>query len=211
MPVSDCCELGETSRVKRSLVSIAYCPRPTAPTLPPGGLESDSDGLSDVEEKMLATDVRNPDTDVDGFLDGNEVFHLYNPAARAPGRLIESGLVKAFSGSVGWSLYLPQTWDGALDTPDGAQATIRTGREERFVISLEANPSNLPIDTWLAQLTAPSSTPMTTTTLRAITTKGGLRGFLSADRMTAAFGWGNQVFLLKYELRESIRESANLL
>ena len=102
---------------------------------------------------------------------------------------------------MGWSLYLPQTWDGALDTTDGAQATIRTGREERFVISLEPNPSTLSIDTWLAQRTVPSSTSVATTTLRAIPTKGGLRGFLSADRMTAAFGWGDQVFVLKYELR----------
>ena len=45
-------------------------PLPTAspaPTLPPGGLDSDSDGLSDGEEALFATDLHQPDTDRDGF------------------------------------------------------------------------------------------------------------------------------------------------
>jgi hypothetical protein len=71
-------------------------PPPAAPVLPPGGLDSDSDGLTDVEEPLYGTDVRNPDADSDGFLDGNEVFHLYNPAARSSVRLLDSGLVKLF-------------------------------------------------------------------------------------------------------------------
>lgn len=192
---------GESAASNEASVAVASLPPPPppAPTLPPGGLDSDSDGLSDVEEAVLGTDAHNPDTDTDGFLDGNEVFHLYNPAARAPGRLLDSGLVKTFSGSAGWSLYIPQAWEGSLETSDGAHASIRTGREEVFTMSIEANPSNLPIDSWLLQAT--SSTDAATSTLRAITTKGGLRGFLSGDRMTAAFGWETQVFVLRYELR----------
>lgn len=191
---------GESASSNEASVAIAALPPPPPPipTLPPGGLDSDSDGLSDVEEAIMATDSHNPDSDGDGFLDGNEVFHLYNPAARAPGRLIESGLVKAFSASSGWSLYLPQTWEGSLDTPDGVSATIRTGREETFVLGIQPNPDHLTIDQWLLQAT--SSTGAATSTLRAITTKGGLQGFLSADRMTAAFSWGDHVFVLKYEL-----------
>lgn len=192
---------GESAASNEGSISVATLPPlpPPPPTLPPGGLDSDSDGLSDVEEVMLSTDTHNPDTDGDGFLDGNEVFHLYNPAARAPGRLIDSGLAKTFSAPAGWSLYIPQGWEGSLDTVDGARASIRTGREEAFTIILESNPSNLPIDTWLLQAT--SSTDASTSTLRAITTKGGLRGFLSGDRMTAAFGWDGHVFVLRYELR----------
>lgn len=192
---------GESAASNEVPVSVAALPPPVpqAPTLPPGGLDSDSDGLSDVEEAVFATDLHNPDTDSDGFLDGNEVFHLYNPAARAPGRLIDSGLVKNFAGSVGWSMYIPQGWQGNLDTVDGAQASIQSNRAERFTIRLEPNPSALSIDQWL--LAATSSTGVSTTTLRAITTKGGLQGFLSADRMTAAFGWGTQVFVLRYDLQ----------
>ena len=44
------------------------------------GTDTDSDGLTDLEESLIyQTNPRLPDTDRDGFLDGNEVFHLYNP------------------------------------------------------------------------------------------------------------------------------------
>lgn len=36
-------------------------------------LDSDNDGLTDVEEAKLGTDPHNPDTDGDGLYDGDEV------------------------------------------------------------------------------------------------------------------------------------------
>lgn len=48
-------------------------------------LDSDQDGLTDQEEKMLGTDPHNPDTDGDGYLDGKEVASGYNPLKPAPG------------------------------------------------------------------------------------------------------------------------------
>lgn len=45
----------------------------TVPTTP---LDSDGDGLSDVDEAAIGTDPFNPDTDADGLLDGTEVFDL---------------------------------------------------------------------------------------------------------------------------------------
>ena len=42
-------------------------------------LDSDGDGLTDREEKIFQTDLYNPDTDGDGFLDGIEVSGGFNP------------------------------------------------------------------------------------------------------------------------------------
>jgi len=42
-------------------------------------LDSDEDGLSDEEEIFYGTDKNNPDTDGDGYLDGDEVEGGYNP------------------------------------------------------------------------------------------------------------------------------------
>lgn len=43
-------------------------------------LDSDNDGLNDFEEEMVYfTDLNNPDTDSDGFSDGDEVRNGYNP------------------------------------------------------------------------------------------------------------------------------------
>jgi hypothetical protein len=47
--------------------------------------DSDNDGLRDWEEELFHTDPRNPDTDGDGYLDGEEVDSGYNPLIKSPG------------------------------------------------------------------------------------------------------------------------------
>jgi len=46
--------------------------------------DHDYDGLADWEEELYGTDPNNPDTDGDGYLDGEEVASGYNPAKKAP-------------------------------------------------------------------------------------------------------------------------------
>ncbi|MBU2509676.1 fibronectin type III domain-containing protein, partial [Patescibacteria group bacterium] len=89
-------EAGESdaSDEASALVKTQIAVVPTRPELPPAGLDTDSDGLSDLEEVLYGTNSKSPDTDADGFLDGNEVFHLYNPAGTAPVKLLDSALVK---------------------------------------------------------------------------------------------------------------------
>lgn len=48
-------------------------------------LDSDQDGLTDQEEKMIGTDPAKADTDGDGYSDGKEVESGYNPLKPAPG------------------------------------------------------------------------------------------------------------------------------
>ena len=43
------------------------------------GLDSDNDGLTDAQEKIYGTNANNPDTDGDGYTDGNEVKGGYDP------------------------------------------------------------------------------------------------------------------------------------
>ncbi|HVM90568.1 MAG TPA: fibronectin type III domain-containing protein [Verrucomicrobiae bacterium] len=174
---------------------VATTPVSVAPSLPPGGLDSDSDGLTDVEESVYGTDPHNPDSDADGFLDGNEVFHLYNPAAKAPVRLLDSGLVSLFTGPAGWSLYVPKGWTSTLETGDGASATIRSGQGEAFRISIEDNPSHMSIKDWYVSTHAGITADM----LHDIETKGGLVGILGPDRTDANFAWDGKVFVLRYD------------
>jgi hypothetical protein len=42
-------------------------------------IDSDQDGLSDLEEREYGTEIDNPDSDGDGFLDGDEVKSGFNP------------------------------------------------------------------------------------------------------------------------------------
>ena len=45
-------------------------------------IDLDNDGLSNVDEKKYGTDINNPDTDGDGFLDGDEVKNGFNPLGK---------------------------------------------------------------------------------------------------------------------------------
>lgn len=55
--------------------------------------DSDSDGLNDEMEIALHTDLTNPDTDFDGYLDGDEVVHGYNPFAGPNSRDVARSVV----------------------------------------------------------------------------------------------------------------------
>ncbi len=52
--------------------------------------DPDNDGLKNWEEEVYKTDPRDPDTDKDGYLDGEEVLSGYNPLIKAPNDALES-------------------------------------------------------------------------------------------------------------------------
>lgn len=52
---------------------------PAVANAPIAGKDSDNDGLSDEQERTFGTLVNNPDTDGDGYLDGEEVKNGYSP------------------------------------------------------------------------------------------------------------------------------------
>lgn len=87
-------------------------PEPEIVELQPGR-DTDSDGLTDVEERLYGTDPRNPDTDGDSFLDGNEVFNLYDPLEPAPAPLSLSRFINNYrhSGEVSFNFFYPNAWD----------------------------------------------------------------------------------------------------
>ncbi len=171
-------------------------PEVPKPTLPPGGLDTDSDGLTDVEESLYNTNAQRPDSDGDRFLDGNEVFHLYNPATAAPGKLLESGLVRSFTAASGWVMYVPASWTTGPDPSDATRVLLETGRGERFIVSVESNPSKQDVIPWVsARINQPVEA------LGEFTTKGGLRGVYAPDRMQAWLAWGDAVFHITFDLQ----------
>jgi hypothetical protein len=55
-------------------------------------IDSDKDGLTDIQEKEKGTDPKKADTDGDGFLDGQEIKNSFDPLRAAPGdKLIANG------------------------------------------------------------------------------------------------------------------------
>ncbi|MBI4435458.1 hypothetical protein HY630_02205 [Candidatus Uhrbacteria bacterium] len=156
------------------------------------GVDTDSDGLTDTEEELVYdTNPRLPDTDADGFLDGNEVFHRYNPGGTAPGTLLESGLVVEVSGvadGLPFAYSHPADWEReGIDTG----WMLDSGTGEGFRITTMAKNLGETLETWL-EFFEPDARPTIGVT------KNGLP-MAQIDQLTSYIDLGDLVFIFVYD------------
>lgn len=154
-------------------------PEPVAITQ---GKDTDSDGLSDREESLYGTELRNPDTDGDTFLDGNEVFHRYDPLGYSPSTLLDTGSVVEFtSPDNSFTLTYPRTWT-LTNTTDGL--IVRSSTSASFDVSESSKEGFVP-------------------TGEEGLTKNGYITYTSADKMETVVLVGERVYVFTYDLGES--------
>jgi len=162
------------------------------------GLDSDGDGLTDAEEDVYGAVVSNPDTDIDGFLDGHEVFHLYNPAGTSPEKLIDTGAVKNYKNDKdGYQIYYPAKWTiGGLGSGGIDGTIINSGTGEFVSIITEQNINNLPIISWYLDQ-APG---IKAGEIQTFVTKSNFDGIKSPDGFNAYFTKGGMVYIISYNI-----------
>lgn len=171
-------------------------PPPESPKLPPAGLDTDSDGLTDLEEGLFGTDNRTPDADGDGFLDGNEVYNLYNPNGKAPAKLENSNQVKKIEGSIGWQMLIPASWTTQDAAADGSRITIVTGHGETFKLAVEDNPNKQTVVEWYLAHHPEAQRDQ----ILKYKSKHGYEGIIGADQLTTFVPWGDKIFTFTYDL-----------
>lgn len=113
-------------------------PPPAAPL--PSSIDTDQDGLTDVEEVVYGTDQAQPDSDSDGYLDGDEVKNGYNP--QGSGRLVDSGLGKTYTSATAplFTVVYPSAWSLERGGDGGDDVRLIASPDEFLAIRLE--PSN---------------------------------------------------------------------
>lgn len=73
-------------------------------------VDTDQDGLTDLEEQTYQSDYQNADSDKDGYKDGDEVKNLYSPLASLQ-KLIDSGLVIRYNNDLfRYEIFSPKAW-----------------------------------------------------------------------------------------------------
>lgn len=177
-------------------------PEPIVPVVEPArqvvpGRDIDSDGVSDTEEQLVYGSNPNlPDTDADGFLDGNEVFHQYNPNGTAPGTLVGSGVaLEHVQGNV--KVVYPSMWTIGQRTNDEDPAFLNgllfistTGEQIRVDFSsIGFNPEELAND-WKAGF---EEKPVSSSS------KTGFRLFVTTDNLQAFLVVGTQALRFEYD------------
>lgn len=186
---------------KPDTTPVQQIPVTSEPTTPTPAKDTDSDGLTDVEESLYGTNVREPDSDKDSFLDGNEVFHRYDPLGPAPQTLLDTGAVKVFSDAeYAYGLYYPTTWSLAL-TRENASVTFRSTRSAFVTVSAEAKDPAMSIDDWLLGKVSEGVKNQ----MKKILTKEGYIGFSSKDDRTSYLDLGDRVVTLVYDLGDKMQ------
>lgn len=137
-------------------------PTPDPSPFPPGtapGVDTDRDGLSDLEEEEIYnTDASSPDTDKDGFLDGNEVFHRYDPNGPIPGTLETAGIVQEYAvtpemnSPAEYTIAYPVVWSirAEPETPWNASFVATSG--ESISVVLMEKPAGQTLRQWFDAL-----------------------------------------------------------
>jgi len=167
-------------------------------------LDSDGDGLTDDEELTYGTDFSKPDSDSDGFLDGHEVFHLYNPVGKTPVRLLDTGSVKIYKNTAkNFDIYYPSPWQVEVVSEDEGHAMFISPTGEFVQVLLEENNQHLPIVNWYLE----QSPGVTVGNLETFVTKSNLDGIKSPDRLNAYFSSDGEIYVISYNIGSRVSAS----
>jgi len=163
--------------------------------------DTDKDGLSDVAEELFTTDLGAPDTDKDKYLDGHEIYNLYNPIGKEPLKLLDSDLVLDFVNPIfGYKTYYPKSWAvGNVDVNYRSVLFSTLSGENIEVRAIEKNSPNGSFADWFAQW-APTERM---NDLKSFTTVFKDNGWQRSDEMVYYFDTPNRVYVLIYHTTDS--------
>ncbi|MCX6785421.1 MAG: hypothetical protein NTZ18_01045 [Candidatus Komeilibacteria bacterium] len=168
---------------------------PIISSVPGKGLDSDNDGLSDIEENLYRTNPALADTDNDGYADAAEILGLYDPL-KPNARLMASGLIKVYQNpNYHYSLFYPAAWSYRALGADNSEVIFTATTGEFIKVGVVANPLSLSAVNWyLAQnKTADPATlkKVTVADFPAIQSPDGLIAYLAA---------GSNIYTIAYDI-----------
>lgn len=171
------------------------------PVEPAGGVDTDSDGLTDIEEILFGSDPRNADTDRDSYLDGNEVYHLYNPRGDAPSLLTDTGFTRVFvDEAVSYEVSYPARWTTQLIDAPTERMVFRVPTGEYMEILVEPKSAQVDVAKWyLDQFPDTRADELSGTK-----TGQGYTGIESPDRLSTYLDLGERVYSIHYHLADAV-------
>ncbi len=111
-------------------------------------LDSDNDGLSDLEEIILGTDPLNKDSDGDSYSDLEEVLNLYNPMGSGLLDLSKTSLKVYKNDLYKYSLIYPGPWEINEFDDKSSVMFMNQSNEGFFQIAIESNIENISVKDW---------------------------------------------------------------
>lgn len=109
-------------------------------------IDSDNDGLSDIEEVLLGTNANLVDSDSDTYTDMMELLGLYNPAGQGS-LLLNPNISKYRNDKYGYSVYYSSFWP--IEMVGGDESVMFKLNNNQFInMIVENNDEKLAIQDW---------------------------------------------------------------
>jgi flagellar basal body-associated protein FliL len=168
---------------------------PFSLTPPASGLDSDVDGLTDIEENIWSTDPANADSDSDTYKDKDELLTFYDPAV-AKKRLLEGKTAAVYKNATHYySVVYPSAFAVRALPPDNQQIIFSDPNGAFFTVAVEENSASLSTYAWY-QIKNPT---ISTTNFRSFLVDN-FPALQTPDGLITYVAVGNKVFVISYNL-----------
>lgn len=114
-------------------------------------IDSDHDGLTDLEEMLFDCNINSPDSDGDGYNDLSEILNLYNPAGGGS-LMVNPNIEKYINSEYDYYLYYPYVWQ--IQENSAEEPVIFKIANDQFIqVIVQANPDKQTLEDWyMAQM-----------------------------------------------------------
>lgn len=165
-------------------------------------VDSDHDGLTDLEEELYGTDKSKRDTDADGYTDGDEVANLYNPLQPGNARIYDSQLVTTYVNS---QYYYNLVYPAAWQFKDDGDLVIFQDKDGEFiqVLVVKDTQGYSDILDWYKANVSLDTTQLTKFTI------DGVPAIRTLDGYKAYFLYNGHIYSLIYNI--GLRQDANFM
>jgi hypothetical protein len=167
------------------------------------GVDSDRDGLTDPEELLLGTGLEVPDTDGDGFYDGEELLNLYSPLASAVQLEESANIITYINPNFDYDLFYPEAWVARAVDKAGSEVIFSSALNEFVDVLVMDNSEGATLRAWYEKLVP----DVEESRIVDFTNKYGLSGLWSPDEFTAYFVRGKFVYVVNYNI--GLNDKAN--
>ena len=124
------------------------------------GVDTDGDTLTDTEERLYGTDLKLPDTDGDGFFDGEELKKLFDPTKSTSSRIEGSVLAHTYTNTpFKYRLIYPSSWAAKAVNATEREVIFTSGTGEFISLNIEDNPQSLSALDWYISTKNPGVNP----------------------------------------------------
>jgi len=169
-------------------------------------LDTDDDLLTDVEEIMYGTSFDQPDSDGDGYIDGQEMMNFYSPK-EAGQKLMDSDLFTYYKNDkFQYEVIYPQTWSPNSVDENGSVIIFNSPTSQFFEIVVEEKDMSIDniVDWYAKQLPG-----LDKDELRHTIVGQDIEAIYSLDGSTIYFIYNDWVVALSYNL--GIEQEADYL